>query len=380
MTSGLVTNNSRVPTTAVLFVCMLGVAALPAAVVGECTCDSEEEDNNKSEALKYKLGAFFSILVAGAVGVYLPIVGKSVPALSPEKNAFLVVKTFAAGVILATGCVHVLPDAFDKLTSPCLEGKFWEFPWSGFVLMVAAIFTLTLDKLATSCYTQSQLAKSSAGPVNVDEEKTTGGEHANHGVPVHTHPTPDVPVHAHANHGHSHRSAMLSSGYGVPVSKELIRYRIIAQVLELGIVVHSVIIGLALGASESPSYIKPLVAALSFHQFFEGVGLGGCITQAKLKCRAVTIMAMFFSLTTPVGIAIGIGLTNVYKENSPAALIVEGMLNAASSGILIYMSLVDLLAADFENPRMQANMKLQMVAYVSLLFGAGCLSLLAKWA
>ncbi|KAI8526720.1 hypothetical protein RHMOL_Rhmol12G0017500 [Rhododendron molle] len=377
MTSGLVTN-SRVPTTTVLFVCMLVAAVLPVVVVGECTCDPGEEDKNKSEALKYKLGAFFSILVAGAVGVYLPMVGKSVPALSPEKNAFFVVKTFAAGVILATGCVHVLPDAFDKLTSPCLKGKVWEFPWCGFVLMVVAIFTLMLDKLATSYYSQSQLAKFGAGPVNVDEEKT--GEHANHDVPVHTHATHDVPVHTHATHGHSHGSAMLSSGYGGPVSKELIRYRVIAQVLELGIVVHSVIIGLALGASESPSTIKPLVAALSFHQFFEGVGLGGCITQAKLKCRAITIMALFFSLTTPVGIAIGIGITSNYKENSPVALVVEGTLNAAASGILIYMSLVDLLAADFENPRMQANMKLQMVAYASLLFGAGCMSLLAKWA
>lgn len=51
------------------------------------------------------------------------------------------------------------------------------------------------------------------------------------------------------------------------------------QVLELGIVVHSVIIGISLGASDSPSTIRPLVAALSFHQFFEGMGLGGCIAQ-----------------------------------------------------------------------------------------------------
>lgn len=51
------------------------------------------------------------------------------------------------------------------------------------------------------------------------------------------------------------------------------------QVLELGIIVHSVIIGIAVGASESPQTIRPLVAALTFHQFFEGMGLGGCIAQ-----------------------------------------------------------------------------------------------------
>lgn len=53
------------------------------------------------------------------------------------------------------------------------------------------------------------------------------------------------------------------------------------QVLELGIVVHSVIIGISLGTSGSTSTVKTLMAALTFHQFFEGMGLGGCITQVN---------------------------------------------------------------------------------------------------
>ena len=91
-------------------------------------------------------------------------------------------------------------------------------------------------------------------------------------------------------------------------------------------------------------------------------------------------MALFFSLTTPVGIAMGIGISSVYNENSPTALIVEGIFNSASAGILVYMALVDLLAADFMNPRMQNNGKLQMWTNASLLLGAGCMSVVAKWA
>lgn len=184
-----------------------------------------------------------------------------------------------------------------------------------------------------------------------------------------------VHVHTHAGHGHAHGSV----GGGV-VSSELIRHRVISQVLELGIVVHSVIIGISLGASESPSTIRPLVAALTFHQFFEGTGLGGCIIQAKFKAKSMAMMIFFFSLTTPVGIAIGIGISSVYNENSPTALIVEGILNAAASGILIYMALVDLLAADFMNPKVQGKGTLQVAVNVSLLIGAGLMSLLAKWA
>lgn len=91
-------------------------------------------------------------------------------------------------------------------------------------------------------------------------------------------------------------------------------------------------------------------------------------------------MVLFFSLTTPTGIAIGMGISNIYNENSPNALIVEGVFNSASAGILIYMALVDLLAADFMSPRMQKNLCLQFGANISLLLGSGCMSLLAKWA
>lgn len=101
--------------------------------------------------------------------------------------------------------------------------------------------------------------------------------------------------------------------------------------------------------------------------------------QANFKFKAVAIMALFFALTTPTGIAIGIGISTIYDENSPTALIVEGILNAASAGILIYMALVDLLAADFMKPRMQSNLKLQICANISLLLGSGFMSLLAKW-
>ncbi|KAH6780937.1 zinc transporter 5 precursor [Perilla frutescens var. hirtella] len=154
----------------------------------------------------------------------------------------------------------------------------------------------------------------------------------------------------------------------------------ICEVLELGIIVHSIIIGIALGASQSPKTIKPLIAALTFHQFFEGIGLGGCITQAKFNVRTVAIMAIFFSLTTPVGIGIGIGISSRYDEMSSTALIVEGVFNSASAGILIYMALVDLLSADFMSPKLQSNGRLQLGSNMSLLIGAGCMSLLAKWA
>ncbi|KAK4838034.1 hypothetical protein QYF36_010479 [Acer negundo] len=370
-------------------------------IYGECTstCDHNVEameaakiNNNKlGEALKYKLLGIATILVSGAFGVSLPLIGKRVSALRPENDIFFMVKAFAAGVILATGFIHILPDAFESLTSPCLNENPWRrFPFSGFVAMMSAIGTLMIDSFATGYYRRQHFNDHKPMLVamvhdhNHDHHHTAADEEkAEHDQDGHGHGhdhdrhTGHVHVHTHATHGHAHGSADSSQELPLP---ELIRKRVISQVLEMGILVHSVIIGISLGASENLDTIKPLLAALSFHQFFEGMGLGGCISQAKFESRSMAIMATFFSLTTPVGIAIGIGISSVYKENNSTALIVEGTLNSASAGILIYMALVDLLAADFMDPRMQKNFRLQLGANISLLLGAGCMSVLAKWA
>ncbi|CAL0326371.1 unnamed protein product [Lupinus luteus] len=327
-------------------------------------CDIEEAKlSDPNEALHYKIGSIASVLVAGALGVSLPLLSKKIPTLDPQNDIFFMVKAFAAGVILATGFIHILPEAFESLTSPCLKENPWgKFPFTGFVAMMSSIVTLIVDSLATGYYQRQHFKNSKQFPI--DEE--IGEEHVGH-----------MHVHTHATHGHSHGSANSSED---SIQSELIRKRIISHVLEIGIVVHSVIIGISLGTAASIATIKPLLVALSFHQFFEGLGLGGCISQAKFKSRSTAIMGTFFSLTTPIGIAIGMGISSVYKENSPTSLIVEGVFNSSSAGILIYMALVDLLAADFMSPTLQNNLKLQLGANISLLLGAGCMSLLAKWA
>ncbi|MED6223194.1 hypothetical protein PIB30_071553 [Stylosanthes scabra] len=335
---------------------------LPSLVASECTCDqSSEEVHDKAKATKLKIAALVSILIASTIGVCIPFLGKIIPAISPEKDIFFLIKAFAAGVILATGFIHVLPDAFENLTSPCLGDHPWgDFPFTGFVAMCTSIGTLMIDAYATAYFQKSNLQKTQVEALT-DAER---GEHVEN---------TDVNTHSHGTHGHAH-------GLAPSKSSELLRHRVISQVLELGIVVHSVVIGITLGASMSSETIRPLVGALTFHQFFEGMGLGSCITQAKFRRLSIIIMGLFFSLTTPIGIAIGIGISSVYDDNSPTALIVEGVFNAASAGILIYMALVDLLAADFMNPRMQKSGRLQIGANISLLLGAGFMSLIAKWA
>ncbi|KAL2928443.1 Zinc transporter 1 [Bienertia sinuspersici] len=303
----------------ILLVAILVVLQQVSLVVGDCTCDREtltNNEDNKNTTLKYKLWAIAAILVSSALGISLPMVGKNFPALNPESNLFFLVKTFAAGVILSTGFIHILPDAFEDLTNPCLdEGSWGSYPFTGLFAMIGALGSLMIDAFATGHYRRVHFAKPAATSA-VDEEMS--GAHAGH-----------LHLHTHATHGHAHGSGLESTPQGLS-ELDRIRYKVTSQ--------------------------------------------------AAFKSASTLCMALFFSLTTPVGIAIGIGITNVYDESSPTALIVQGLLNAVAAGILIYMALVDLLAQDFMNPKMQANNKLFFGANITLLLGAGFMAVLAIWA
>ncbi|OIS96771.1 PREDICTED: zinc transporter 1-like [Nicotiana attenuata] len=356
---------------AVVLTCLVIVVFAP-GISGECTCnikvDQPRNTKNTSDSLRYKLISVVSILIAGAIGVSLPFLARKIEALRPENDIFFMIKAFAAGVILATGFVHILPDAFQILTSPCLQGMnpWGKFPFTGFFAMVASIGCLMIDTFATSFYQKRHFHI--AKQVNIADEEAARDDIQ------HSH------SHASHVHGHAHGATYSIGSDQELILPENIRNRIISQVLELGILVHSIIIGVSLGASQNTQMIKPLLVALSFHQFFEGMGLGGCISQAKFKSISTAIMAVLFSLTTPAGIGIGIGISRVYNAHSSLSLVVEGILNSASSGILIYMALVDILASDFMNARMQNNVRLLCGAHISLLLGAGCMSVMAKWA
>ncbi|KAG9455618.1 hypothetical protein H6P81_000126 [Aristolochia fimbriata] len=377
------------------------------------SCSGTDIDacRDDSAAFYLKLIAIATILIAGVAGVAIPLVGGKRRFLHTDGNIFVAAKAFAAGVILATGFVHMLPDGGEALTSKCLPPVPWSrFPFSPFIAMLASLATLLVDFVGTQYYERKQEklpqqhasvseieVESGIVPAEVGRDRNgeVFGEEAGgmHIVGMHAH----AAAHRHS-HPHGQRSCEVAPGkkvghvhvghsHGIADDddddeglSEHGRHVVVSQVLELGIVSHSVIIGLSLGVSQSPCTIRPLIAALSFHQFFEGFALGGCISQAQFKTLSATLMACFFAITTPVGTAVGIGLSSFYNPESPRALVVEGILDSISAGILVYMALVDLIAADFLSKRMSCNPRLQVASYFTLFLGAGLMSSLAIWA
>lgn len=124
------------------------------------TCQGTDIDTCRDDhaAFLLKLVAIASILLASAVGVSIPLIGKHRRIFRTDGSLFAVAKAFAAGVILATGFVHMLAGGSEALSDPCLPEYPWsKFPFSGFFAMLAALMTLLVDFVGTQYYERKQV-------------------------------------------------------------------------------------------------------------------------------------------------------------------------------------------------------------------------------
>ncbi|KAK0707456.1 Zinc/iron permease [Lasiosphaeris hirsuta] len=152
--------------------------------------------------------------------------------------------------------------------------------------------------------------------------------------------------------------------------------------LEGGILFHSVFVGMTISITIEGFII--LLVAILFHQMFEGLGLGARIAAVPYKKGSLRpwILVIAFGMTAPIGQAIGLLARNSYDPNSAFGLIIVGVFNAISSGLLLYAALVDLLAEDFlsEEANLTMTGKDKSVAFSFVLLGAAAMSIVGAFA
>lgn len=231
-----------------------------AASVSAASCDAvvggggdkDEECRDEAAALRLKMVAVAAILIAGAAGVAIPLVGRrrrggggGGGGGASSGGLFVLAKAFAAGVILATGFVHMLHDAEHALSSPCLPAHPWRsFPFPGFVAMSAALATLVLDFLATRFYegkhraetervkaaAAAALAASSASDDDITVVTVTEDDNDNKAPLLQPH------SHSHSHphgHGHGHELAQPEGSDGEGEVPAQVRSVVVSQVFHL---------------------------------------------------------------------------------------------------------------------------------------------------
>jgi hypothetical protein len=108
------------------------------------------------------------------------------------------------------------------------------------------------------------------------------------------------------------------------------------HVLEAGVAVHSVIIGIAMGAEKSESAVTTLCVAITMHQLFEGMALGGLLASARLPVGHSAALIAFYAFATPIGIIAGM-------QGDWASPLAMGVFDMIAAGVLLHMALTDML-------------------------------------
>ncbi|KAI0060637.1 ZIP-like iron-zinc transporter [Artomyces pyxidatus] len=315
-----------------------------------------------------RIASVFIIWAGSSFGALFPVLARRSSLVNVPHSVFDFAKYFGSGVIIATAFIHLLDPAIDELSSPCLGAAWQEYPYA-LALALFSIFAIFIIELL-------------AFRIGTAKLKKLGITHDAHGHGVGS-------VSAHGPEGAS--DAIREVGKTVDASdvenEEVDESAAAAQVigvaiLEFGVVLHSVLVGLTLAVD--PGF-KVLFVVIVFHQLFEGLGIGSRLAYLRMPARYNWVpiaAALFYGLTTPIGIAVGLGVRTTYNPGSARASAVSGILDALSAGILIYTGLVELLAHEFLFSRDMREASNGKLAYAlgCMCTGCGLMALLGKWA
>jgi len=350
------------------------------------------------------------ILILGGIGVLLPpLVSHFLPSYSiTKKYYFTFFNGLAAGLILAVAFVHSLPDGAEGFSS--IVDKLYEeaseavsnitessnstatsseeeepdgpatYAWFGFIAMMGALFTFLSEEIVDS----------------ISDAFGIWNPHG-HGGPGHSHGMSPLTDSASAHEGEEgcddvvapnkktedelnsptmaadeeiKKAKELNEGYLRPITKMMILF--------VGLILHNVFVGIALGLSDS----LELFIAVLFHQFFEGLGMGARVALAKLKrILVILLIDTVFAFACPIGIVVGIIIRIKTDPESIAFFACDGTFQSLSGGILIYISVMHLLRSytetEYKGKQLQIH---KWVSFLGVLIGACIMAVIGIWA
>lgn len=361
----------------------------------------------ESYNLPLHVGALIIIWFVSSLACCFPILAKRFPGLRIPQTFFFLVRHFGTGVLIATAFVHLLPTAFLSLGNPCL-GDFWtvKFPAMPGAISLGAIFLVTIIEMV---FHPSRRCTSGIDDISggIQLEQSAEEAHVEHPNPIRDMAPPRGRT-GSLGHGlnrlQTREESVEEDEQDNPQSdietnrkdgSSLVKVKTLSPeqrtrkermqcvMLELGILFHSVFIGMALSVAIGDDFVVLLIA-IAFHQTFEGLALGSrvaAVTWGNKKYQP-WLMAAAYGLTTPLGQAIGIATHTLYSPDSETGLIVTGVMNAISAGLLTFASLVELMSEDFlsDDSWKILRGKKRVFACLLVFFGAFCMSLVGAWA
>ncbi|KAK0620679.1 zinc-regulated transporter 1 [Immersiella caudata] len=405
---------------------------LDAAALRDVVCYMTASTKDFDGRIGARVSAIFVLLATSTFMTVFPVLATRVPRLRIPRYVYLFARYFGAGVIVATAFIHLLDPAYDKIgPASCvgLTAGWSDYSWPPAIAMTSVMLIFLLDfgaewyveqkygfahadvegAVTTSPPPTPTLSAHTKETSSDDEGKTSPEPKATQKRERDNSPrgrSQTTCSHQFLHSGEQDEQPTLERVTTLPPdgmpgaqktstvniesiwgemaeSERAFRQQIVAfMILEFGVIFHSVIIGLNLGVvGREFSTLYPVIV---FHQAFEGLGIGARLSMIPFPKRYNWLpwaLCAAYGLTTPIAVAIGLGMATTYDSGSFVASVVSGVLDSISAGILLYTGLVELLARDFLfNPDRSRKKGDIIFMLVCLFLGTIIMALLGRWA
>ncbi|KAI5101252.1 zinc transporter ZIP1, partial [Silurus meridionalis] len=230
------------------------------------------------------------------------------------------ISCFAGGVFLAACLLDIIPDYLSDINKQ-LQDSDIDFPVAEFIMACGFFIVLILERLVLSC-------------------KERGSEETS-------------PLLPSAGHSHSHTRHSVndieSSSHHVHVDLQA-HSSFRSFMLFLSLSLHSVFEGLAIGLQTTDTKVLEICIAILVHKSIIVFSLSVKLIQSAVGPIWLIVYILVFSIMSPMGIAIGIGVSEAQLQ---MGALVQAVLEGLAAGTFIYITFLEILPHELNSPERQ---------------------------
>ncbi|KAM4747967.1 zinc transporter ZIP1-like [Rhinophrynus dorsalis] len=237
------------------------------------------------------------------------------------------VSCLAGGVFLAACLLDILPDFLSDMKEEMEKQQIiTNFPLPEFVLGTGFLLVLIVERVVLDC---SEVGFEETTPLLSDSgsSQTVQEPHSH----SHRHHHNDVENSRHHFHVDFHAHSSFRS-----------------FVLILSLSLHSIFEGIAIGLQNVQSEVLQIATAILVHKSIIAVSLSLLLLQSNVQTRWFVLSIVMFSLMSPLGIGIGIGVMQTKAEGSS---MVQCILEGLAAGTFIYITFLEILPHELNSNR-----------------------------
>ncbi|XP_010864589.2 zinc transporter ZIP1 [Esox lucius] len=277
--------------------------------------------------LQVKIGALLGLLLLTLFFGFIPARMRWFRETSGTEAHQMVlsfISCFAGGVFLAACLLDIIPDYLTDINAELAARRVdTSFPLPEFIMAAGFFTVLIVERIVLNCKHDAQQGS--------DQERSPLMQGNGHG------------------HGHGRSADLEGSAHHVHVDLQA-HSSFRSFMLFLSLSLHSVFEGLAIGLQTTDSKVMEICIAIVVHKSIIVFSLSVKLVQSTVPPIWVAAYVGVFAMMSPMGIALGIGVT---EAQLTSGILIQAILEGLAAGTFVYITFMEILPHELNSPENQ---------------------------